>query len=98
MIDKQMVERLITDLQQAAVAYDEIDGVMAAHAKAKAEHAAIVRELAQLRGEFSNLKPQYQELKRQYDQLGADINRRSEQLHRIDGEIAQAKHRAFGGA
>jgi hypothetical protein len=97
MIQREAIDRLIADLQAAALAYDEVDAVVAKHAKAKAEHETVARELTQFRRELSDLKLEYQDKRQQLGQLMADIVRRTGELQRIDSQIQQAKQRAFGG-
>jgi chromosome segregation ATPase len=100
MIQKEMVDRLIAELQQLAAKYDEVEAFEAKHAahlKAKAEHETIVRELAQFRRELSDLQLQYQDKRQKLGRLMADIVRRSDELQRINSEIGRAKQAAFGG-
>ena len=97
MIQREAIDRLIVSLQEAATAYDEIDAVVAAHAKAKAEYDTIRRELQQFRRERENLQLDYADKRQQLGQLMADIVRRTGELSGIDSKIAQAKQRAFGG-
>jgi peptidoglycan hydrolase CwlO-like protein len=96
MIDKQVIDNLITKLQEFAASYREAEAFAAKHAKAKAEHDVVARELAQFRQALSDLQRQYSDQRHQVSRLDADITRRSQELARIDGEIAQAKQRAFG--
>jgi hypothetical protein len=51
----------------------------------------------QFRRELEDLKLEYADKRRALGQLLADIVRRTAERDRIDGEIAQAKQRAFGG-
>ena len=97
MIDKDSVERLIVELQQLSVDYDEHVAFAAKHAKAKTEHETISKEVAALRRERENLQLDYGDKRRQLSQLMADIVRRTDELQRIDTQIQQAKQRAFGG-
>jgi hypothetical protein len=97
MIDKQVIERLLAELQQLSVSYDEHQAFATAHAKVKAEYETVSKELAQFRRELSDLKLEYQDKRQALGKLMADIVRRNTELERINVEIGQAKQRAFGG-
>jgi hypothetical protein len=97
MIDKAILDRLIADLQAAASAYDEVDAVVAAHAKAKGERDTAARELQQFKLALSDLKLEYQTKRQEVGRLDSDIARRGQELDRINRGIEQAKQRAFGG-
>jgi len=97
MIDKQIIDRLIVELQQVAAAYDEMDAVVTRHAKTKIEHETAARELAQFQRAFSDLQRQYQDERQQLGRVSTDLARRSAELDRINRGIEQAKQRAFGG-
>jgi len=100
MIDKDSVERLITELQELLASYAEHEAFLAKHAKLKAE----CDRLQQVRRDEYAAQQRYEDLhgkcyaaQQQLNQLNSDITRRSGELQRIDSQIAQAKQRAFGG-
>jgi len=97
MIDKEIIDRLIARLQEAALAYDEVDAVVAKRDKAVAERDIASRELQQFRLALSDLKLEYQDKRQALGKLMADIVRRNTELERINSEIGQARQRAFGG-
>jgi hypothetical protein len=97
MIDKQTIDRLIGWLQEVSVSHDELDAVVAKHAKAVAERDTVSKELVQFRRELEHLKLEYQDKRQALGQLMADIVRRNTELQKIDAAIGQAKQRAFGG-
>jgi chromosome segregation ATPase len=97
MIQREAIDRLLAELQQLSTSYDEHQAFATAHAKVKAEYDSMTRELVQFRRELSDLKLEYQDKRQALGKLMADIVRRNTELTRIDGEIAQAKQRAFGG-
>ena len=96
MIDKDSVERLITELQALASSYAEHEAFAAKHAKDKTEHAVLHKELTQFRRELGDLATEYQTKRQQLGQLNADITRRGAELQRIETGIAQARQKAFG--
>ena len=97
MIDRAVLDNLITKPQEFATGYDEHEAFAAKHAKLKAECGASARELAQFQRALSDLQRQYQDQRHQVGRLDGDITRRSAELDRINRGIEQAKQRAFGG-
>ena len=97
MLQKENLDRLITELQALASSYAEHEAFAAKHAKAKTEHATIGKEVMAMRRELEHLQLDYGDKRRQLGQLMADIVRRTDELQRIDTQIQLAKQRAFGG-
>ena len=97
MLQKENLDRLITELQQLATNYGEHEAFATKHAKTVAERDTAARELSQFQRALSDLQRQYQDQRQQLGRLNADIASRGQELDRINRGIEQAKQRAFGG-